>query len=171
MKKIVALALALCLLSGVVAYADLTADSPTASTTVSYTITAKDEYTVVIPPAITIDSETKTGAFTVNVLAGAELVTGNELNIKLMSTTNNFKLTDEAGNAIAYTVKRGTLTPWSSNSDLGTTGKVLMSVYSFPTTVDMTSDTITITAGTGGPAGTYSDQLNFAVSISTRPGT
>ena len=48
---------------------------------------------------------------------------------------------------------------------------VLMSAYNFPTTQDMTSDPVTLTVTGGGQVGTYSDQLNFSVSISTRPGT
>ena len=88
----------------------------------------------------------------------------------MMSTKNDFKLMDEAGNAVAYKIQARGLT-WDANSDLGTTGKVLMSAYNFPTTEDKTSDPVTLTVTGGGQAGTYSDQLNFAVSISTRPGT
>ncbi|MBR3796538.1 MAG: hypothetical protein IKK34_11040 [Clostridia bacterium] len=173
MKKIIAIVLSLCLLCCAAALAEstnITPDSQSTSATVTYTITAKDEYTIVIPPSITIDSDTKTGSFTVKLLAGASLVSGNEMNIKMMSTKNDFKLMDEAGNAVAYKIQARGLT-WDANSDLGTTGKVLMSAYNFPTTEDKTSDPVTLTVTGGGQAGTYSDQLNFAVSISTRPGT
>lgn len=168
MKKILALVMTLCLLCGAAALAEssITPDSQTATASVTYVIEAKDEYTVVIPSAITIDSETATGSFTVKVLTGANLVSGNELFVKLMSTTNDFKLMDEDGNSVAYTVKRGTLTPWKSNSELGDTGKVLFSQRNgFPLQEDKVSDTILITVTGKGVVGTYSDQLNFSVSI------
>lgn len=161
MKKLISLLMTLCLLCGAIALAESTdntinANGGTATTKVSYTIQASDSFIVTIPASVTM---TATGndlsanlPITLNV--DGFNVANKEIVVRL--TTAAMKLV-YGTNEIPYTIKIGTI-------DINTDDAVL--TWRSSDEDQPTSATLTFAATLNGqPAGDYSDNLTFTVTV------
>ena len=111
MKKLLMLALALCLSMTVCASAlaeskEMNKDVLEGSTEVSLTIDhEQNSFVVVIPAAVTIDPETKTGYLEVVLKSGWKLVSSNSLSVAMKGFANGVKESSSATDYSIFTLK------------------------------------------------------------------
>ncbi len=168
MKRILAFALALCLLCGVTAYADNTtinqdSASKEASTTVSYTIATCKEYTVTIPASVTMSgtSDNIRGSITVQLNTTKFNDAGKTIKVVLSSAANGYENNKYAlvsgENKIPYVLKQ-------EGNEYKPGDTVLEWTYGEGTQVSKTLNAQAYPSSNL-PAGTYSDTLTFTVSV------
>lgn len=167
MKKLLSLALVLCLMLGVTAMAEgntITQDSSEkkGQTTVKFNIEATENYTVTIPSSVSLD-KTSTGT-----IEGSDKIvldtrdfhaTGKTVTVTLSSSANGFKLKN-GDNEISYTMKSGsvimtgdmTLASWTFGQD---------TYQNVPISFECDTNLSNL------PAGDYTDTLTFTVSVTT----
>lgn len=158
MKKILALVLALCLCCGIAVADTITekSDSNTASTTVSYTIEACEEYTVTIPSSVKLENKSGTlsGLVSVRLDTSKFNVVGKTITVKLSEAALNLV---NGASKIAYTLKNAgveykagdTVLEWAYGGATDQTKALVVTAY-MPSNL---------------PAGDYSDTLTFTVSV------
>lgn len=160
MKRFLTMLLALCLLGGAGALADITADGGSQATTVTYTITENKNFTVTIPATLSIDSETNEGSMELKIDAAgfnapdyviAVCLTGSA---GYVDSEKAFYLTNGT-NTIPYELQRSDLPlrmnepilTWTSGSEQSYMASVAVKAIAAP--------------GANLPAGTYTDTLTF----------
>ena len=176
MKKLVTLALALCMvLCCAVAAAETTLDKNITTGTTELTMVidrSVDTYEVVIPSAVTIDPVTKQGTATVTLKAGCELISCNKLIVELTKSANGM---DSSG---ALTLKNADndasgsyyiyLNASASDNSIKSLPVTLLSSLRYtpaaPTETDL-SRTLTFKTYNLPTAGTYTDTLTFSIII------
>lgn len=163
MKKILAMVLALCLMCGGAALADNTTinqdtQNKTANTTISYTISAGENYIVTIPSSLTLTNsgDKLSGTIAIRLDASGFNVSGKTIAVKLSEAA--FKLVN-GEKEIPYNIKAAgveyksgdTVLSWTYGEATDTTRALV---------VQSTSGLSNL------PAGEYKDTLTFAVSVS-----
>ncbi len=158
--------LALCLLGGMTAEAEmtLTSDGSTGSTEVTYTIMENRDFTVTIPATLSIDSETNTGSMELEIYAAGFNAPGYVIAVCLTGSTGYvdsekaFYLTNGA-NTIPYELQRSDL-PLRMKEPILTWTSGLEESY-------MAAATVKAIATPEGdlPAGTYTDTLTFTAML------
>lgn len=164
MKKLFALVLTLCLLCGSVAVAENTtinqdSNDKTASTTVSYTIAACEEYTVTIPSSVTLTgTDNLSGTMRISLKTENFNVFGKTITVKLTSSVNDLKLKlANSTSEIDYTLKAGGVKYQVNDTLLS---------WTYSQNTDQTLALVAqATVSSKLPAGEYTDTLTFAVSV------
>lgn len=168
MKKIFAVVLVLCMLMGMSALAENTtinqnSESKSANTTLTFSVSAKEEYTITIPAAVTLNAsqdDRARGHVIINLDAENFNATDREIVVKLTGMTNNtFKLTSSDGNEIPYVIYKGA-------TQIGKNSEVL-NWKSSSTTKTASADLSICSSGSISNlyAGEYTDTLTFGVSV------
>lgn len=167
MKKIVSIILTLCLLCGTVAFADTaitdSSKTKTATTTVSYTVEEKYEYTVTIPSAIDLTS----GSQNMEIAIEAPDATTAKKKIVVKMTANSYENSyytmTNGDSKIRYQIVSGNdkaVSPetwslaWKANQAYTGTG-VRTELTAKVVEADLTNAAV----------GTYTDTLTFTVSL------
>lgn len=162
MKKIIALALALCLLSGVAAFAD----SQSGSTTGTYTIATSESYTLTVPASAPLNQNEggPTGYMDVQLDATNFNVSGKTISVVLTGAA--FKLTGDGGELL-YTLKYNTNKGNQSGTALNLNDTILSWTYGDAAVVKADVPiNVSSSVLTGKAAGDYSDTLTFTASVS-----
>lgn len=162
MKKIFAMALALCLPCGMTALADNTtinqdSTSKTADTTVSYTIAENETYTVTIPSSVTLTgSDNLSGMISIGLKTEKFNVPGKTIAVKLTSAENDFKLVN-GEKKIPYTLKAAGVEYKADDTVLE---------WTYGNATDQTKAlVVSAIVSSNLPAGEYTDTLTFTVSV------
>lgn len=160
MKKIFAMALALCLMCGTTALADTTitqdTEAKSASTTLSYTIEECTDYTVTIPSkALLVNRDgTLNGSIAVKLNTSTFNVANKKITVKLEQA--GLKLVNGT-NEIIYTLMAGgeeyksgdTIIEWTYGEKTDQSNTLILQAY----------------PSSNLPAGEYTDTLTFSVSV------
>lgn len=175
MKKILMMALALCLLCGGAALADtnnneetMSPEKTTATTTLSYTIDANESYTVTIPSSVGLslnDSNNKlSGSLEVKLDASSFNVEGKTISVKM--SQNSGALMRQDGGTIPFNVYKDTIA--EGNEVQGAEANRTFISWTFGQ-AGSANISQTLLIGTGDistcPAGDYKGLVMFAVSV------
>lgn len=169
MKKLFALVLTLCLLCGMTALAeDTTINQDTeekqASTSVSYTITPCEEYTVTIPSSVTLTTDPNNstklqGNMQISLNADKFNVPGKSILVKLQNRGESLKTQNDANSYIAYSVLKT-----NAGVQLGDTILSWAWAWNGAKQASVTLD-IAASISAALSAGTYTDTMTFSVSV------
>lgn len=172
MKKFLAILMTLCLLCSAFAFAEESStttinndsETKTANTTVSYTVEAKQNYTVTIPASLSLTQQndnTLSNTMTLSLNVGDFNVANKKIIVKL--TAASFML---SANNNTTTIPYNIFKPGSVGVQLNTI--VLEWSYGTSTSKNL-SEKLTITTApvqsANVPAGDYTDTLTFTVAV------